>query len=239
LSTIIENNQEIDQFTERTIAAQIVQLSLFGDITQDDVRKVLWLLRMRSEHMIEVVTSYEYVKRSTCGVVSEYDLAAAHGGAKRISSHDLTSDLTANTVVLKNGREPIYLFYKAIIKDVDNAISSLLKPHQKKIAELLWKEGMKAKKAVEYMRRIKETYLIWPISETTFFENRRKAIEKITKNLKLYETLDCIIIDYGSGRSKDGECRFVTFEELELALRGEISVLRPDQAERILKLFRG
>jgi hypothetical protein len=50
---------------------------------------------------------------------------------------------------------------------------------------------------------------IWPISETTFFEKRKKVIEQITKSLSINGTLDFVTIDYGLGRNSDGECRFL------------------------------
>jgi hypothetical protein len=43
------------------------------------------------------------------GGMSEYDLASEHGGAKRVTGQEITSDITANTVVLKDNREILYL----------------------------------------------------------------------------------------------------------------------------------
>jgi hypothetical protein len=79
MSATIEIEEEIDQFTEYTVAAQIVQMSLFPDITQDDVRKTLWLLRMYPETK-DVIRNYELAKEHMRGGMSEYDLASAHGG---------------------------------------------------------------------------------------------------------------------------------------------------------------
>ncbi|MDB4867284.1 MAG: hypothetical protein JWR03_1617 [Cohnella sp.] len=205
-SAIIEIQQEIDQFTEYTVAAQIVQMSLFPDITQDDVRKTLWLLRMYPER------NYELAKLHMKGGMSEYDLASAHGGAKRIASQETTSDITANTVVLKDNREILYLFYKKIAAIVGGVLNNIRDPHQKMIAKLLWEDGMLSKRAVAKMKQIKQTEDIWPIAETTFFEKRRKVIEQITKSLSINGTLDFVVIDYGLGRNSDGECRFLIRE---------------------------
>jgi hypothetical protein len=91
-------------------------------------------------------------------------------------------------------------------------INNIRDPHQAKIAKLLWEEGMKSKPAIAKMKQIKQTDDIWPISETTFFEKRRKVIEQITKSLSINGTLDFIVIDYGLGRMSDGECRFMIKE---------------------------
>ncbi len=211
MSAIIESEQEIDQFSEYTIAAQIVQMSLFPDITQDDVRKTLWLLRMYPE-MKDVIRNYELAKEHMRGGMSEYDLASAHGGAKRVTGQEITSDITANTVVLKDNREILFLFYKKIAAIVGGVINNIRDPHQKMIAKLLWEEGMKSKRATAKMKRIKQTDDIWPISETTFFEKRRKVIEQVTKSLSINGTLDFVVIDYGLGRISDGECRFMIKE---------------------------
>ncbi len=80
------------------------------------------------------------------------------------------------------------------------------------IAKLLWEEGMQSKRATAKMKRIKQTDDILPISETTFFEKRRKVIEQITKSLSINSTLDFITIDYGLGRHSEGECRFLLRE---------------------------
>lgn len=211
MSTIVEVKEEIDQFSERSVAARIVQLSLFPDITQDDVRKTLWLLRMYPE-MKDVIRNYELAKEHMRGGMSEYDLAAAQGGARRITGQEITADLTANTVVLKDNREILYQFYKRMCAIIGGVINNIRDPHQKMIAKLLWEEGMQSKRAVAKMKRIKTTDDIWPIAETTFFEKRRKVIEQVTKSLSINGTLDFVTIDFGIGRSSDGECRFLIKE---------------------------
>lgn len=162
--------------------------------------------------MKDVIRNYELAKlHMQCGM-SEYDLSSAHGGAKRITGQEITSDLTANTVVLKDNREILYLFYKKIAAIVGGVINNIRDPHQKMIAQFLWEEGMQSKRAVAKMKRIKQTYDIWPIAETTFFEKRRKVIEQVTKSLSINGTLDFIVIEYGLGRISDGECRFLIKE---------------------------
>jgi hypothetical protein len=78
--------------------------------------------------------------------MSEYDLASAHGMAKRITGHEITSDLTANTVVLKDNREILYSFYKKIAAIVGGVMRNIRDPHQSMIAQLLWEKGMKSKR---------------------------------------------------------------------------------------------
>jgi hypothetical protein len=137
--------------------------------------------------------------------LSAYELLSAEGTvAKRESGHELTADVTANAVVLKDKRHTNYKFYLFISNNVKFAISNMRDPHESLIAKLLFMDGMKYLKAQEYLAKGYRKD-IYAISATTFADKRRRAIANITNSLKTNRTLDLVVIDCGRGRNKEGE----------------------------------
>jgi hypothetical protein len=185
---------------------RIMQLQFFEDITSEDLTKTLWLLKQYVK-WIDVIRNYEFAMKEMERGMSQYDLLAAEGNvAKRISGHEITADVTANAVVLKDERHVYYKYYLAITNIIKFAINNIRDPHEGLIAKLLYLEGTKYGKAQLYLEKgyRKDVY---PIQATTFAERRRKAIKNIASSLSLNRTLDLVMIDYGRGRNKDGEVR--------------------------------
>jgi hypothetical protein len=62
-----------------------------------------------------MVENYEFVLKEAAEVgMNEYDMSGAEGRAKRLEATDLVSDVTANTVIMKEDRHANYLVYKKI-----------------------------------------------------------------------------------------------------------------------------
>lgn len=183
---------------------KIIQITFFDDIDTDDVRKTKWLLGKYTD-MIDIIKNYEFALSQMENGMDAYLLLTAEGTAgKRDTGQELTADVTANSVVLKDKRHTNYKYYLFISNNIKFAINNLRDPHEGLIAKLLFLDGMKYNKAQEYLSKgyRKDVY---PISPTTFAEKRRKAIANLANSLKINRTLDCVIITYGSGRSDDGE----------------------------------
>jgi len=189
---------------DQTDIQEIIQITFFDDIDSDDVRKVKWLLD-RYTDMVDICRDYEIAKKEMENGLSAYDLLCAEGSAgKRETGQELTSDVTANTVVLKDKRESNYEFYLVITRIIKGVINNIRDPHEGMIAKLLFLDGMKYKKAQTYMEKGYRKD-VPGISATTFSDKRRRAIASITRSLKINRTLDFVIIDYGRGRNSEGE----------------------------------
>jgi hypothetical protein len=190
----------------------IMQISLFDDLTEEDVIKTKWLLKLYPG-MLDIIKNYELNNRTSKSGMTEYDLSTAHGTlGKRESGQEIVSDVTANSVVLKDKREVLYRYYKERSRVLGGVINNIRDPHESMIAKLLFVEGMKCKRAQGHMTRIKRTDDIYPIGTTTFFEKRRNIIKNIANSLKINRELDLIEIDFGPGRSLEGECKFIIKE---------------------------
>ncbi|WP_397346199.1 hypothetical protein [Paenibacillus polymyxa] len=183
---------------------KIIQVNFFDDIEQDDIRKTKWLLNKYTD-LMDVIKNYEYSLQQLENGMAAYDLLSAEGSvAKRVSGQELTADVTANTVILKDQRHINYKFYQFITNNVKFAINNIRDKHEGLIAKLLFLDGMKYLKAQQYLEKGYRKD-IPGISATTFADKRRKAIESIAKSLKVNRTLDFVAIDYGRGRNKEGE----------------------------------
>lgn len=183
---------------------KIVQITFFDDITEEDIRKTKWLLEKYTD-MVDICRNYEIAMKEMENGLSAYDLLCAEGSAgKRESGQELTADVTANTVVLKDKREANYKFYLVITKIVKGVINNIRDPHEGLVAKLLFLDGMKYLKAQTYMEKGYRKD-IPGISATTFADKRRRAIANIATSLKINRTLDFVVIDYGRGRNKEGE----------------------------------
>jgi hypothetical protein len=189
---------------EKNEIKKILQLTFFDDLTDDDIRKTIWLLN-RYIDMMDIIRNYEFAQKEMDNGLSAYDLLSAEGTvAKRVTGHELTADVTANSVILKDKRHVNYNFYVAITNIVRGMVNNIRDPHEGLTAKLLFMDGLKYLKAQEYMAKgyRKDVY---GISATTFADKRRRAIKNIANSLKINRTLDFVIIDYGRGRSKAGE----------------------------------
>ncbi len=183
---------------------KIIQITFFDDITSEDIRKTKWLLGKYTD-MVDICRNYEIAMREMENGLSAYDLLCAEGTAgKRESGHELTADVTANTVILKDKREANYKFYKVLCKIVEGVVNNLRDPHEQKIARLLFIEGRKYLKSQTIMESGMRKG-VPGISATTFADKRRRVIANITQSLKINRTLDFVVIDYGRGRNQDGE----------------------------------
>jgi len=199
--TIITKN-ELETDSEDT--KRIIQITFFDDITEEDIRKTKWLLGKYTD-MIDIIKNYEFALKEIENGLSAYDLLSAEGTiAKREHGQELTSDVTANAVVLKDKRHTNYMFYKTITNIVRAVINNIRDPHEKLCAKLLFLDGKRYLKAQQYMDTDYRKD-IPGISATTFADKRRRAIANIATSLKINRTLDFVIIDYGRGRNKGGE----------------------------------
>jgi hypothetical protein len=205
---IVNDEKQLDREETRLI----IQMSLFDDLTEEDVIKTKWLLKLYPG-MLDIIKNYELNNKTLNNGMTEYDLAAAHGTlGKRETGKEIISDVTANTVILKDKREVLYVFYKERSRILGGVINNIRDPHELMIAKLLFVDGMRSKRAQGYMTRVKRTDDIYPIGTTTFFEKRRNIIKNISNSLKINRELDLIEIDYGPGRNPEGECRFIIME---------------------------
>ena len=189
---------------EKQDTREIMQLSFFDDVTEEDIRKTKWLLR-RYTDMIDICKNYEIAQKEMQNGLSAYELLCAEGTvARKESPEDTYSNIPVNALVLKDKRHVIYLFYKRITNIIRQVVANIRDPHEALIARLLFLEGMRYLKAQEYLEKGYRKD-IYPISATTFAEKRRKAIANIANSLKINGTLDFVVIDYGRGRNKEGE----------------------------------
>lgn len=194
----------LDKSSDAEDTQKIIQITFFDDINEDDIRKTKWLLD-RYTDMIDICRNYEIAMSEMENGLSAYDLLSAEGSVgKRETGQELTADVTANTVILKDKREANYKFYLAITNIVKGVINNIRDPHEGLAAKLLFLEGKKYLKAQNYMEKGYKKD-VPGISATTFADKRRRAISKIATSLKVNRTLDFVVIDYGRGRNKDGE----------------------------------
>ncbi|MEK3787577.1 hypothetical protein MKX74_14735 [Paenibacillus sp. FSL K6-1230] len=201
---MIENNRVDSQSEDVEDNKKIIQVNFFDDLERDDIRKTKWLLEKYAD-MIDVIRNYEFALQQIENGMSAYELLSAEGFvAKRDTGHELTADITANAVILKDKRHTNYKFYLFITNNVQFAINNMRDPHEGLAAKLLFLDGMKYLKAQQYMERGYRKD-IPGISATTFADKRRRAIANIANSLKINRTLDFVTIDYGRGRNQEGE----------------------------------
>ncbi|PNQ79679.1 hypothetical protein [Paenibacillus sp. F4] len=183
---------------------KIIQVNFFDDIEQDDIRKTKWLLGKYVD-MIDVIKNYEFALQQIENGMSAYEILSAEGAiAKRETGQELTADVTANAVILKDKRHMNYKFYQFITNNVRFAVNNMRDPHEGLAAKLLFIDGKKYLKAQQYMEKGYRKD-VPGISATTFADKRRRAITNIANSLKINRTLDLVVIDYGRGRNKEGE----------------------------------
>ncbi|MEK3849899.1 MULTISPECIES: hypothetical protein [Paenibacillus] len=189
---------------ESTDTQRIVQVNFFDDVDAVDIRKTKWLLNKYTD-LIDVIKNYEYSLQQLENGMAAYDLLSAEGSvAKRVSGQELTADVTANAVLLKDQRHVNYKFYQFLTNNIKFAINNMRDKHEGLIAKLLFLDGMKYLKAQQYLEKGYRKD-IPPISATTFADKRRRVIVNIANSLKTNRTLDFVTIDYGRGRNKEGE----------------------------------
>lgn len=183
---------------------KIIQLNFFTDVDEVDIRKTKWLLGKYVD-MMEIIQNYEFSLKQIENGMSAYELLSAEGSvAKRESGHELTADVTANSVIMKDKRHANYELYVFISNNVRFAINNLKDVHEGAVAHLLFLKGMKYLKAQEYMEKGYRKD-VPGIAATTFADKRRRAIANIANSLKFNRTLDFVTIDYGRGRNNEGE----------------------------------
>lgn len=196
---VITSKQEDTDDTNK-----IIQLNFFSDVDEEDIRKTKWLLGKYVD-MIDIIQNYEYALKQIENGMSAYELLSAEGAvAKRESGHELTADVTANSVIMKDKRHENYKLYVFITNNVKFAINNIKDPHEGVAARLLFLEGKKYLKAQSYMEKGYRKD-VPGIAATTFADKRRKSIANIANSLKFNRTLDFVMIDYGRGRNQDGE----------------------------------
>jgi hypothetical protein len=204
MSTIIVLEDGIDEKEDNKQIARLTQITFFDDITDEDIRKTKWLLGMYV-NMIDIIRNYDIAQREMENGMSAYDLITAEGSTgKRESGQELTADVTANSVVLKEKRQINYKFYVVLTNIIKGVISNIRDPHEGLAAKLLFLDGKKYLKAQKQMESGYQKD-VYSISATTFADKRRRAIANIANSLKINGTLDFVIIDYGRGRNKEGE----------------------------------
>ncbi|MDH2330465.1 hypothetical protein [Paenibacillus polymyxa] len=189
---------------ESSDTQKIIQVNFFSDIEQEDILKTKWLLSKYVD-MIDVIKNYEFALQQIENGMSAYELLSAEGAiAKRESGRELTADVTANAVILKDKRHTNYKFYQFITNNIRFAINNMRDPHEGLAAKLLFIDGKKYLMAQQYMEKGYRKD-VPGISATTFADKRRRVIVNIANSLKTNRTLDFVTIDYGRGRNKEGE----------------------------------
>lgn len=197
-------DHELDDKEDIKRITQLTQITFFDDITEEDIRKTKWLLGMYV-NMIDIIRSYEIAQKEMENGMSAYDLLTAEGSTgKRETGQELTADVTANSVVLKEKRQLNYKFYTVLTNIIKGVITNIRDPHEGLAAKLLFLEGKKYLKA---QKQMESGYRkdVFGISATTFADKRRRAIANIANSLKIIGTLEFVVIDYGRGRNKEGE----------------------------------
>ncbi|WP_145148523.1 hypothetical protein [Paenibacillus xylanexedens] len=195
---VVVNREDVEDTNK------IIQLNFFSDVDEEDIRKTKWLLGKYVD-MIDIIQNYEYALKQIENGMSAYELLSAEGSvSKRESGQELTADVTANSVVMKDKRHDNYKLYVFITNNVRFAINNLKDPHEGVSARLLFLEGKKYLKAQVYMEKGYRKD-VPGIAATTFADKRRRAIANIANCLKFNRTLDFVTIDYGCGRNEAGE----------------------------------
>lgn len=206
-TAIIEPSEDVyDPKDVELITKAYQQLQFFEQATEDDFRKTLFLLS-QYRTINELIENYEFVlNEDPENKLNEYDMSAAEGRGKRIDATDLVSDVTANTVIMKEDRHTNYLVYKKIRNRILFATRNISDVHESLLVDLLFtgKKKYKYKDAQMYMTHDYRKD-VTPIQATTFADKRRKVIASLTKSLLLNGTLDFVIIRYGRGRNENGE----------------------------------
>lgn len=188
---------------------KIIQITFFDELTEEDIRKTKWLLGKYTD-MIDTIQNYEIAQRELENGMSAYELLTAEGSAgKRVSGEELTSDVTANSIVLKEKREMIYKFYVALTNIIKAVVSNLRDSHEKQIIKFLFIDGKRYLEAQSYMEKGYKKH-IPGIGATTFADKRRRAIARIADGLKNNGTLDYLVINYGKYRKDEIGLRFPT-----------------------------
>ncbi|MFE4709503.1 hypothetical protein ACFRAM_01405 [Paenibacillus sp. NPDC056722] len=186
--------------------SKIYQVQFFENPDSEDIRKTTWLLN-KYRTIQGLVEDYEFALQQRLeNGMNELDMAGVEGAVKRLGTSDHISNLPANVLIAKEQRHINYLLYKRITEAVRHAAANIIDPHENKIIELLFVGDRKYryKEAVEYMRRGYKK-VAYGIEATTLADKRRKAIASLANTLLFNGTLDYVTIDYGRGRSKEGE----------------------------------
>jgi hypothetical protein len=116
------------------------QLQFFEEATPDDFRKTLYLLSMYRT-LNELIENFEFVLNEAKEenlMLNEYDMSGAEGKGKRLEATGLVSDVTANTVIMKEDRHTNYLVYKKIRNRVLFATRNISDLHESLLVDLLF-----------------------------------------------------------------------------------------------------
>lgn len=109
---------------------KIIQLNFFSDVDEVDIRKTKWLLG-KYVGMMDIIQNYEFALEQIENGMSAYELLSAEGAvAKRESGHELTADIKANAVIMKDKRHANYELYVFISNNVRFAINNLKDLHE-------------------------------------------------------------------------------------------------------------
>lgn len=134
---------------------KIIQINFFDDLEQDDFRKTKWLLNKYID-LVDVIKNYEYSLQQLENGMAAYDLLSAEGTvAKRVTVQELTADVTANAVLLKDQRHVNYKFYQFLTNNIKFAINNMRDKHEGLIVKLLFLDGMKYLKAQQYLEKFR------------------------------------------------------------------------------------
>lgn len=205
--TITEQEEDYeDNAKDCELITKVFQMSFFPYATNEDIRKTLFLLNYYRRFK-KLILDYQSVldEEKETGI-NEYDMSNLEGRAKRLNSTDLISDVTANTVIAKDGRHEIFLVYKRLNERILAAVRNVDDPHESLIAHLLFTGEKKYKysEAQLYMT-VDRRKDIYPIQATTFSERRRKLVAGLAESFLLNKTLDAVIIRYGRGINENGQ----------------------------------
>jgi hypothetical protein len=203
MTTLIEVSAEDDKRDIKLVR----QLQLFDDITDEDIRKTIFLLS-KYTHMIDTIRNFEVAMKEIHQGLNAFELLAAEGTvARRESSSDLVANIPESAAILKEKRQAIYKLYQAMTTIIRCALVNIRDPHESLVAKLLFLDGWKYLKAQQYCEHSYRKD-VPAISGTTFADKRRRVIANCANTFKLNGALDFVIIDYGRGRHKNGECTF-------------------------------
>jgi hypothetical protein len=147
--------------------------------------------------LVNFIADYTFSETNKIEGLAAFDIVNASKHTRL--SHDQYRDSTANTIVMKERRKHLYMYYTAITQTVRTIIENIADPHEGLVAKLLFIDGWKYKKAAQYCEHGYRKD-IYPICATTFSEKRISAIGQISERLFRFGILSLIEEDL---KSKD------------------------------------
>lgn len=149
-----------------------LQLSLFEDVTEEDIKKAMYILK-HYKKFSSITKNYESAVHSATDSIVDSPVKVMHA------------------LIPKNTNQAKYLFYGWITNVVNSIIANVDDPHEKLIAKLLFVEGKRYSDVRNYLAAGYKKEL-HPIQNTAFSDKRRRVIKTVTNSLKIIGVLDYV-----------------------------------------------